>query len=102
MAEDIPAGLDLCVFDMCVNGGRHRATKMLQQLVGATVDGWIGPNTIAKTQAFCEAKGVTAAIEGYQQIRQDFYESLKTFETFGRGWTRRVNETKETAISIAK
>ena len=102
MAEDIPAGLDLCVFDMCVNGGRHRATKMLQQLVGATVDGWIGPNTIAKTQAFCEAKGVTAAIEGYQQIRQDFYESLKTFETFGRGWTRRVNETKETARPIAK
>ena len=98
MAEDIPAGLDLCVFDMCVNGGRHRATKMLQQLVGATIDGWIGPNTIAKTQAYCEAKGVTAAIEGYQQIRQDFYESLKTFETFGRGWTRRVNETKETAI----
>lgn len=102
MADDIPAGLDLCVFDMCVNAGRHRATKFLQQLVGSKVDGWIGPNTIAKTQGFVEAKGVTHAIEGYQQIRQDYYESLSTFKTFGRGWTRRVNETKETAISMSK
>ena len=35
MADDIPAGLDLCVFDMCVNAGRHRATKFPQQLVGS-------------------------------------------------------------------
>ena len=100
--DELPGGLDLCVFDMCVNAGRHRATKFLQQLVGSKVDGWIGPNTIAKTQGFVEAKGVTHAIEGYQQIRQDYYESLSTFKTFGRGWTRRVNETKETAISMSK
>ena len=26
--------------------------------------------------------------------RQAFYERLKTFETFGKGWTRRNEETQ--------
>jgi lysozyme family protein len=102
LADDIPAGLDLCVFDMCVNGGRHRATKMLQQMVGAKIDGWIGPNTINMTKGYVESNGITKAIEEYQKIRQDFYESLATFKTFGKGWTRRVNETKESALAMTK
>lgn len=32
--------------------------------------------------------------------RQSFYEKLNTFETFGRGWTRRNKETKETALEL--
>ena len=32
--------------------------------------------------------------------RQSFYEKLPTFETFGRGWTRRNKETKETAFEL--
>jgi len=31
------------------------------------------------------------------KIRQNFYESLNTFDTFGKGWTRRNKETLETA-----
>lgn len=102
LADDLPKGLDLCVFDMCVNGGRHRATKMLQQLVGSKMDGWIGPNTIAKTQGYVEAVGINTAINEYQKIRQDYYESLATFKTFGTGWTNRVNSTTDSAKAMAE
>jgi lysozyme family protein len=40
---------------------------------------------------------VSTTIDQYQSERQNYYESLSTFETFGRGWTRRVNEVTEKA-----
>jgi lysozyme family protein len=41
-----------------------------------------------------------AIIENVYTQRQTFYESLKTFETFGRGWTRRNKETLEQALRM--
>ena len=41
--DDIPSGLDLCLFDFGVNAGSGRAAKFLQQMIGTTVDGGIGP-----------------------------------------------------------
>jgi len=32
--------------------------------------------------------------------RQGFYEGLKTFDTFGKGWTRRNKETKEASLDM--
>ena len=39
-------------------------------------------------------------IEYVHDVRQDFYKSLKTFETFGRGWTRRNKETLHQALEM--
>ena len=39
-------------------------------------------------------------IKEYQKRRQGYYESLSTFETFGRGWTRRTTETTEAALNM--
>jgi lysozyme family protein len=102
LGDDLPKGLDLAVFDMCVNSGRHRATKFLQMMVGSKVDGWIGPNTISKTNGYVEATGITNAINEYSKIRQEYYESLATFKTFGNGWTSRVKATQEKAIAMAE
>jgi len=33
-------------------------------------------------------------------VRQSFYESLKTFKTFGKGWTRRNNEVREHSLQM--
>ena len=99
-ADDLPAGLDLCVFDFGVNAGTGRAAKYLQSLVGATADGAIGPNTLRTVHAYVQIEGIEATIEAYQKNRQEYYEKLKTFETFGRGWTRRNNETTEAALKM--
>ena len=100
--DDLPAGLDLCVFDFGVNAGTGRAAKYLQNLVGATADGAIGPATLRSVNAYVQVEGLAATIDTYQSNRQGYYESLKTFETFGRGWTRRNTETTSSAQKLAK
>ena len=98
--DDLPSGLDLCVFDFAVNAGPGRAAKYLQQIIGTTVDGGIGPNTLKAVYNYVEEVGIQGMIEEYQSGRQSYYEQLSTFETFGRGWTRRVSETTEEAIAL--
>mgnify|MGYP000022746492 CR=1 FL=1 len=99
--DDLPAGLDLCVFDFGVNAGPGRAAKYLQKMIGTTVDGGIGPNTLRALGNYVEEIGdVAEVIREYQRSRQSYYEQLSTFSTFGRGWTRRVDETTETAIKM--
>ena len=98
--DELPAGLDLCVFDFGVNAGTGRAAKYLQNLVGTTADGAIGPNSLKAINAYVQIEGLEATIEAYQANRQSYYEKLKTFETFGRGWTRRVNETTQSAMKM--
>ena len=98
--DDLPDGLDLCVFDFGVNAGPGRAAKFLQKLLGVTQDGGIGPQTLGALQSAIGEDVVTQTremIEKYQSMRQEYYESLSTFETFGRGWTRRVDEVTEEA-----
>ena len=49
--SDLPAGVDLMVFDAAVNMGNGRSARFLQQAVGADQDGSIGPNTLAAVAA---------------------------------------------------
>lgn len=99
-ADELPSGLDLCVFDFGVNAGTGRAAKYLQNLIGTVADGGIGPNTLRALANYVDSEGVESAIKNYQAERQSYYEKLKTFETFGRGWTRRVEETTESALEM--
>ena len=98
--DDLPARLHLCVFDFGVNAGTGRSAKFLQRLVGTTVDGGIGPATLRAVNAYVQIEGIEATIDDFQKRRQEYYESLSTFETFGRGWTRRVDEVTKTAHSM--
>src|SRR3981081_1194708 len=47
--DDLPSGVEYAAFDYGVNSGIGRAARVLQRLVGADVDGEIGPETIAAT-----------------------------------------------------
>ena len=98
--DDIPSGLDLCLFDFGVNAGPGRAAKFLQQMIGTTVDGGIGPMTLAKVEEYIRENGEPATVEKYQEMRQKYYENLSTFATFGKGWTRRVEETTKLALDL--
>ena len=99
-ADELPSGLDLCVFDFGVNAGTGRAAKYLQNLIGTVADGGIGPTTLRALANYVDSEGVESAIKNYQAERQSYYEKLKTFETFGRGWTRRGEETTESALEM--
>jgi lysozyme family protein len=97
-ADDLVSGLDYCVFDVAVNSGPGRAIKFLQSVVGATPDGGFGPATLSLVEKAQEDP--TRLIELYCAKRLEFLQSLKTFETFGKGWSRRVAEVKEESLKM--
>ena len=94
--HELPSGVDWAMFDWAVNSGPSRAAKALQRAVGASTDGVIGPQTLAL------AKGVDRVnlINRMAMYREQFYRSLSTFDTFGKGWLRRNDETREQAIAM--
>lgn len=85
-------GVAYFVLDFAINAGRQGA-KCLQRAIGAEADGVIGPKSIA----ILKDQNAEYVLEKMHELRQSFYESLKTFETFGKGWTRRNDEALEKA-----
>ena len=96
--DRLPAGVDLCLFDMAVNAGVSRAVRILQEIIGSTADGVLGSRTLA---AVAEQDPLSL-IRQYSEERRKFYKSLKTFEVFGRGWLRRVDEVEAKAKDMAE
>ena len=95
--DELPSGVDLCVFDWAVNSGVSQASKEFQRVLGVLDDGIIGSRTVA---AACERENQAVVVEAISQKREDFYRSLGTFDTFGRGWLRRNDETLEEALRM--
>lgn len=84
----LPTGLDYAAFDYGVNSGPSRAVKSLQKVVGVTQDGIVGGQTVAAVERY--PGGVQALIRAYCDERMRFLRGLKTWGSFGRGWTIRV------------
>jgi uncharacterized protein (TIGR02594 family) len=76
-------------FDAAVNHGVAGAARLLQRAVGTTVDGDIGPRTLAAIAAL----PVDQLLEHYAGERRGRYRSLGHFWRFGRGWLARVDAT---------
>ena len=55
---------------------------------------------LKKVDEYVSEHGLVDTIVNFQNARQGYYESLSTFSTFGRGWTRRVDETTELAKKL--
>lgn len=96
MAEQMPAGYGEVLADIRINGGN--GPRMLQQALnrhgaGLTVDGKIGPKTIAAMQA----DGRIGLLE-FLKVRQERYERLAkkpTLKKFLAGWTQRNTDLSE-------
>lgn len=106
-ADQLPAGVDLCVFDAAVNSGRRRAAEWLQQALRLNqVDGAIGPVTLAAA-ADAARHGAGPLIADLCGRRLGFLRTLGTWRAFGRGWTQRVEAvrreaTKAAAVALAE
>lgn len=95
--DDLPSGVDYAAYDLAVNSGVGRAAKYLQQIAGVTVDGAIGPRSLEAIKK-CDAKDV---VDEICNMRMSFLKGLNTFDTFGKGWTIRVNDVKAKATEMA-
>lgn len=91
----LPSGVDYAVFDFAVNSGVGRASKYLQAVVGTAQDGVIGARTLAAIDS------PTRVINALCDRRMSFLRNLRTFMTFGKGWTRRVVDVRAHALEMA-
>jgi len=96
--DDLPSGVDYAAYDLAVNSGTGRAAKYLQEIAGVPSDGIIGPKSLAAIQA-CPANEMVDAL---CDMRLDFLKRLPTWDTFGKGWGRRVADVEEKATAMAK
>lgn len=85
--DQLPSGLDVYCADFAVGSGPARAARVLQTLVGAEADSFIGP----KTMEAIRKRDPLQLLLDYHAARMDFLLGLKTWDTFGRGWTNRCN-----------
>jgi lysozyme family protein len=92
----LPPPAALMHFDAAVDHGVGAAARMLQQAARATIDGEIGPETLAAVHAMPAQK----LLERYADLRRRHYRNLPHFRRFGRDWLDRVDQTRARAAAL--
>ncbi|OYW72986.1 MAG: hypothetical protein B7Z37_23270 [Verrucomicrobia bacterium 12-59-8] len=100
--DELPLGWDYAAFDLAVNSGTIRAIKFMQELAnrhgaGLEEDGVMGAKTVAAIRALPRE-----ALDKYIDMRLNFMRDLKAWDTFGKGWTSRVEGVRSKAKSLLK
>ena len=99
--DDLPFGVACAVMDYAVNSGISRASKALQSVCGiSNGDGIIGPATLASVWTTVKNDGERSVIDNVSTQRREFIRALSIYETFGKGWERRITETHEKAVGL--
>jgi len=82
--------LALVHFDCAVNMGLHQAALCLQRALGVTVDGIVGPETIAAAIGCAEAETVSAYLVDRARIYRQIVEGRPASAVFLKGWLARL------------
>lgn len=82
--DELDSRVAFQIFDANYNGG-HPVIWM-QGAAGAKVDGLLGPATVAAVQAVDPLRFMLR----WNALRLNYFTSLKTWSTFGKGWSKRI------------
>jgi lysozyme family protein len=95
-ADNLPAPIDLVVFDAAVNHGVRQASKFLQRSLGVGDDGVIGPKTIEAVHNDVAAGMTQKVAQDIIVQRSYFYDRLvqndPSQSVFRKGWNNRLVE----------
>lgn len=88
--DALPAGVDFVVFDAAINSGVGQAAKWLQRALSGyagQIDGSMGPATLTAVEDDADNDALIArmASNRYGTLRR-----LKTWGTYGKGWSARI------------
>jgi len=102
--DKLPPGVSYVVFDGAVNSGVSQSVKWLQRalqeygLYAGKIDGQAGQGTIDAVNGINDHDALIAKIIFR---RNAFLRALKTWKTFGKGWTARVTNVLKTGQAWA-
>jgi lysozyme family protein len=82
----LPSALAICVFDSAVNQGTGTSVRLLQEALGVTIDGNVGPVTLAAT----EQKDIKRLVRDFTGCRILRYTKTKNWDIYGKGWIKRA------------
>lgn len=86
LGENAHPAIKFQTFDFAVNSGIQTAIRKLQRAIGVADDGHFGP----LSRAALHSLPVSDVLLRYLAERLEFITSLSTWDTFGRGWARRI------------
>jgi len=97
----LPAGLDLSVFNINVNGGAGRGTRIIQKCLGIAVDGGWGPQTDEAVKAI---KDVSKIIVAFHADEREFYQAIINHDRsqlkFASDWFGRNDRCEKLSLSM--
>lgn len=94
--DELPAGLDLAVWDFGVNAGVERSIEMFQDSMGVESDGDFGPETMAAIDKF----QLSALISNLIDWHDWFYRQDPYFSEFGEEWLGRQQRLREASLAM--
>lgn len=92
----MPGGMALMVFDAGTNLGQPRAHRLLQEALGVTVDGVLGPVTL---KALRDAE-IGPLLAEYAARRGFYYATRPKVLIFGLGWFRRLVSVYRQSVGV--
>ena len=95
-ADSLPAGIDYYVFDAAVMSGTRQAVKWLQRSLGVFDNGVVDLTTLSKAIN----RDPVELIKEMNRQRLSYLQKLPTWSTFGKGWSKRLEEVEDAAISL--
>lgn len=85
-AAQLPPSVGFQLLDAAVNSGIAQATRWLQRAARVADDGRLGPVSLAAIKA----SDPNDLVLRFLAERLEFMTGLKTWQTFGKGWARRI------------
>jgi len=98
--DSLPSGIDCMVFHFEVNAW-DIAVRQLQELIGVTADGVVGPRTLLALKGYLGNYGIVKSIQFLADRQTAYYEGLAGYGTFGEGWLARVSSFENLALRLA-
>lgn len=84
--EELHNAVAYQLFDAAINHGVGNAIRLLQRALGVADDGRVGPVTLTAAKTI----DTNDLLLKFNAQRIHFYTRISTFNTYGRGWMRRI------------
>jgi lysozyme family protein len=93
MADHLPIGLDLMVFDFAIVGGTHGSVAALQRCLNISHDGVLGP----VTEHAILQNAAQISFDEFHSYQVADYKTRAGYDYWGGGWVRRANDALKQA-----